>query len=136
MRVLAYSPMALGLLTGKYSADKLPSGPRSALAAKYFADPAFPGLVDTMRAVGAAHGGANEAQVALAWCSAKGTTPIPGARTLSQAKSNLGARKVKLTATEVAALDAAAAAITPVLSPDANPFPKKDVRTGLKMYDS
>jgi len=28
IRVIAYSPLGLGMLTGKYSASKLPTGPR------------------------------------------------------------------------------------------------------------
>jgi pyridoxine 4-dehydrogenase len=138
VKVLAYSPIALGLLTGKYSLpDQLPSGPRKLLAEKYLADPAFGQLISTMGEVGSkAHGGANPAQIALAWCIAKGTCPIPGARTLSQVKSNLAAASIKLSADEVAKLDAAAAAVTPVLKPDSAPFAKSDVFTGLKMFDS
>lgn len=136
VNVLSYSPLALGLLTGKYTAERLPSGPRKGLAEKYFADPAFGELTAAMAEVGRKSGGANPAQVALAWCIAKGTTPIPGARTLSQAQNNLGARSVKLTAADVATLDAKAAAIKPVLSPAMAPFPKEDIQTHLRMFDS
>jgi aryl-alcohol dehydrogenase-like predicted oxidoreductase len=89
-----------------------------------------------MKAVGEGHGGASPAQIAIAWCIAKGTCPIPGARTLSQAKSNLAAASIKLSAQEVAMLDAASAAVTPVLKPDGSPFAKKDVFTGMQMFDS
>eukprot|EP00306_Pavlova_sp_CCMP459_P011664 CAMPEP_0185188828 /NCGR_PEP_ID=MMETSP1140-20130426/5646_1 /TAXON_ID=298111 /ORGANISM="Pavlova sp., Strain CCMP459" /LENGTH=399 /DNA_ID=CAMNT_0027755343 /DNA_START=11 /DNA_END=1210 /DNA_ORIENTATION=- len=137
VRVLAYSPLCLGLLTGKYTETNLPSGPRKALAQKALADPGYKQLMATLTEVGAqGHSGASPAQVALAWTIAKGTTPIPGARTLSQAKSNLAARKLVLSTKEVQQLDAASAAVTPILSPDANPFPKVDKDTGLRMYDS
>jgi len=36
---IAYSPLALGLLSGKYGPGHLPSGPRKALAAPLFAAP-------------------------------------------------------------------------------------------------
>ena len=134
VQVLAYSPLGLGLLTGKYTAESLPTGPRKSIAEKALADPAFGPLLDTMREVG--RGSASPAQVALAWCAAKGTTVIPGARTLKQAESNLAARSLKLTAADVAALDAASAKLGPVLSPDSGPFPKKDKDTGLVMFDS
>ena len=134
VQVLAYSPLGLGLLTGKYTAESLPTGPRKSIAEKALADPAFGPLLDTMREVG--RGSASPAQVALAWCAAKGTTVIPGARTLKQAESNLAARNLKLTAADVAALDAASAKLGPVLSPDSGPFPKKDKDTGLVMFDS
>jgi hypothetical protein len=79
------SPLGLGTLTGKFSSDKLPSGPRKAIAEKLLDDPAFGQLITTMRTVGEAHDGATPAQVALGWCTAKGACVIPGARTLSQA---------------------------------------------------
>lgn len=135
--VLAYSPIALGLLAGKFALDgTLPDGPRRPLAEKYLADPKFGLLLDAMRQIGAAHDGASPATVAIAWCIAKGTVPIPGARTIKQARGNLAARELKLSAVEVATLDAAAKLVTPVLSPEVNPFPKKDVFTGLPMYQS
>jgi pyridoxine 4-dehydrogenase len=130
------SPLGLGTLTGKFSSDKLPSGPRKAIAEKLLDDPAFGQLITTMRTVGEAHDGATPAQVALGWCTAKGACVIPGARTLSQASSNVAAADLRLTPDEVARLDAASSAIKPVLMPETNPFPKKDVFTGLTMYDS
>jgi len=136
--VLAYSPLGLGLLTDKFALpDKLPKGPRKALAEQYLQDDGFVQLLKSMRQVGAeGHAGASPAQVALAWCIAKGACVIPGARTLKQAESNVAASQMTLTAAEVAMLDKAAAAVKPVLSPDSSPFPKKDIFTKLTMYDS
>lgn len=133
---IAYSPLALGLLTGKYTQTNLPEGPRRALAEKALADPAFSQLLLTMRTIGDAHGGATPAEVAIAWCLAKGAAVIPGARTISQARSDLAAARLKLNAEEVQLLDLASSAITPVLSPEVNPFPKEDIFTKLRMYDS
>ena len=136
VQVLAYSPMALGLLTGKFSKDKLPEGPRKLLAEQYLSDPNFEALIGTLRDVGAAHGGAAPAAVSLSWCIAKGASVIPGVRTRAQATSNVAAAKLALSAAEVARLDQAAAAVAPVLTPETAPFPKKDVFTGLTMFDS
>jgi pyridoxine 4-dehydrogenase len=137
VKVLSYSPIALGLLAGKYTPTNLPSGPRRFLAESYLKDPKYNDLIATMSQMGAdAHGGASPAQIALAWCIAKGTTPIPGARTLAQAKSNLAAASIKLSAAEVSQLDTAAAAVQAVLKPETSPFAKKDIGTGLKMFDS
>jgi len=133
---LAYSPLALGILTGKYTATNLPEGPRRAIAEKAVADPAFPALIATMTKVGAAHGGVTPAEVAIAWCAAKGASVIPGARTISQARSDLAAAKLRLSATEVAMLDQASDALAPLLSPEASPFPKQDVFTKMQMFDS
>jgi len=139
--VLAYSPLGLALLTGKYALpDKLPSGPRKALAEKFLRDPNFEALLATMRNIGATKllggGGASPAQIALAWCASKGACPIPGARNLKQATSNIEAAGIRLSPSEVAQLDAAASKVEGILSPSLNPFPKKDVFTGMTMYDS
>ena len=47
-------------------------------------------------------------QVAISWCMAQGTVPIPGAKTLQQAEDNLGALGWRLSDGEVRALSAAA----------------------------
>jgi len=134
VKVLAYSPLGLGLLSGKYSKEKLPEGPRAKLAEAFFerdADVATR-LVAAVKQVGDKHNG-TPSQVAINWCIAKGTVPIPGARNLKQLKENLSALDWKLDADDVAALDAACAGIQPLAK---SPFPEKDIRTGLRMFDS
>ena len=49
--------------------------------------------------------------MSLAWCMAKGTVPIPGARSRQQCLQNLGALELQLTTDEVDALDRAALAV-------------------------
>lgn len=138
--ILAYSPLGLGVLTGKFSLpDQLPEGPRRGLAEKYLKDPNFISLLDTMKDVGKSKfpgADASPAQIALAWCIAKGTCPIPGARNLKQVESNIAAAEIKLSSEEVARLDSAMAKVNYAVSPEMNPFAKKDVFTGMKMYDS
>ena len=90
-----------------------------------------------MRGIGAKRGpGATPSQVALAWCMAKGTTPIPGVRTVKQAEDNIQALKLKLDAREVLDLDAAAAACAEVLNPGINPMPKESVDTKRKFFEA
>lgn len=67
---------------------------------------------------------------------AKGTIPIPGVRTIKQAKQNLATVEWTLTAEEVKSLDEASAKVTGFVTPDKNPFPRTDVNTGLTLYDS
>jgi hypothetical protein len=50
-------------------------------------------------------------QVAINWCICKGTIPIPGAKSVEQARENIGALGWLLTASEVAQLDQAAASV-------------------------
>lgn len=136
VKVLAYSPLGLGALTGKFS-EKLPSGPREGLAKQFVADPGFNDLIGQMKAVAAGKGGsATPSQVALAWCMAKGTIPIPGARNARQARDNVGALSLRLTSREVEDLDAAASKVAPVLKPEINPMVRESLDTKIKMFES
>jgi len=103
IRLIAYSPLALGLLTGKYSAQgELPPGLRGVLFRQLL--PRIQPLLDTLGAIAASRE-KTPAQVALNWCLCKGTIPIPGAKTLAQAEQNTGALGWRLGAGEVEELD-------------------------------
>ena len=104
--LIAYSPLAQGLLTGKYTADAPPSGVRGRRAGKKRLVKIEP-LVARLREIGAAHDGKNPAQVSLNWTICKGTVPIPGAKNVRQAQENAGALGWRLTDEEVASLDKA-----------------------------
>jgi aryl-alcohol dehydrogenase-like predicted oxidoreductase len=88
VRILAYSPLACGRLTGKYDADNPPKGARK------FSDKVpwsqLTPLIDAMRGVAATHE-RSVSEVALKWCMQKGTVPIVGARTTAQMNANAGA---------------------------------------------
>lgn len=101
--LLAYSPLAQGRLTGKYSAENPPPGrrPFSAFPMQQI-DP----IVRELRRIGERHGGKTPAQVALNWVICKGAIPIPGAKTGEQAEQNAGALGWRLSDEEVRALDA------------------------------
>lgn len=135
VKVLSYSPLALGFLTGKYNKSYFPSGPRSKIAEELFKDDAFDQLLATMDGIAKRHD-ASTSQVALNWARAKGTIPIPGARNLKQVKQNLACLDWSLDADEMKSLDQASAKVTAFVTPDKNPFPREDRNTGLKMYDS
>ena len=107
VRLIAYSPLALGLLTGKYSTDAPPPGLRGFAYKDVL--PALPELLGTMREIGDGRGGKTPAQVAVNWCLCKDATPIPGVKNARQLEENLGALGWRLTREEVDALDAAAA---------------------------
>jgi aryl-alcohol dehydrogenase-like predicted oxidoreductase len=101
---LAYSPLGQGRLTGKYSATNPPPGART-----FSAHPMeqVDALVAVVRRIGEAHG-LTPGQVALAWCIAKGTVPIPGAKHRGQAEDNAGALGWEPSAQDLAELDGAA----------------------------
>ncbi len=104
IRVIAYSPLAKGLLTGKYSLERLPPGPRGLTAAPILGR--IGPLLKAMTEIGQDHGGKTNAQVALNWLICKGTLPIPGPKNAMQARQNAGGAGWRLTEAEVARLDA------------------------------
>ena len=113
--VIAYSPLAQGLLGGRYDADHRPGGVRAT-------NPLFgtenlrrvQPLLDVLREVAAAHD-AKPAQIALAWLlGLPRVVVIPGASSVEQMEFNAAAAELRLADDEQAALTAAARAFTPV----------------------
>ncbi|HEY5821410.1 MAG TPA: aldo/keto reductase, partial [Propionibacteriaceae bacterium] len=113
--VMAWSPLAQGLLGGKYDVDHRPGGVRAI-------NPLFgvenlrriAPLIALLRQVAAAHG-AKPAQVALAWLLAQPqVVVIPGASSVEQLEFNVAAADLDLSPAEVDELTAAAAAFTPI----------------------
>ena len=105
IRIISYSPLEQGLLTGRYTVSNPPAGVRARQYARIL--PKIPALIKLMTAIGQDHGGKSNAQVALNWTICKGTLPIPGAKNETQAQQNAGALGWKLTEAEVAKLDEA-----------------------------
>ena len=106
--ILAYSPLAQGLLTGKYTvgSDLQPTGARRI-------DPKFSkkGLqkiepvLAALQSIGEAHD-KTQVQVALNWLVGKGNVvPIPGAKNANQAEQNAGALGWEMTASDREQLD-------------------------------
>jgi aryl-alcohol dehydrogenase-like predicted oxidoreductase len=104
--LVAYSPIAKGVLTGKYTLEKVPPGIRGNYYGKERLAQVQP-LIRLLHETGQAHGGKSPAQVALNWLMCKGAVPIPGAKNARQAQENAGALGWKLTDKEVATLDEA-----------------------------
>ena len=96
--VIAYSPLAQGLLGGKYGPGNVPQD----LRANYgvFNQDNLrraPGVVETLRQVGE-HYGVTPAQVALAWLLLDPQViVIPGARSVAQLEANAAAADLHLT---------------------------------------
>lgn len=110
--VAPYFSLARGFLTGKYRRDEPhPETPRAAgVANDYVNDRGFAAL-DVVDAVAGAHGeGTSQAQVALAWIMAQPgiTSALASATSPDQVRELLGALELRLSAEEIAALDAAA----------------------------
>jgi aryl-alcohol dehydrogenase-like predicted oxidoreductase len=108
--LIAYSPLAMGLLTGKYTPETPPPGLRGRRYRRKLLVQ-IQSLIALLREVGANHGGKSPAQVALNWLICKGAVPIPGAKNVHQAQENIGALGWRLSAEEIALLDAASDAL-------------------------
>jgi aryl-alcohol dehydrogenase-like predicted oxidoreductase len=113
--VIAYSPLAQGLLGGRYTADNRPGGVRAV-------NPLFGTenlhrvrpLLDLLREIADAHQ-ARPAQIALAWLiGLPRVVVIPGASSVEQLEHNAAAAGITLADDEQAALTAAARAFSPV----------------------
>ncbi len=102
VRIIAYSPLGKGLLTGKYSVESPPPGVRGIQMRKLL--PQLPPLIDLLRTISEAHG-KTMAQVALNWTICHDTLPIPGAKNARQVENNVGAVGWRLTDEEVVQLD-------------------------------
>ena len=104
--LVAYRPLASGLLTGRYTRENRPGGIRGLMVNNNNYKRAQP-VVDLLRQIGEAHGGKTPSQVALNWVICKGALPIPGASKVKNLQQNAGALGWRLSPGEVQALDQA-----------------------------
>jgi aryl-alcohol dehydrogenase-like predicted oxidoreductase len=107
--LIAYSPIAQGLLTGKYGSGGRPSGimRRSGRAFGEKNLKKVEPIVNILREIGEAHE-KQPAQVALNWLiTQRNTLPIPGAKNERQARQNAGALGWEMTGDEAEKLELA-----------------------------
>ena len=117
--VIAYRPLELGLLSGKYHRANRPTDPVRADARLFLPQnlERVRGLIAALREVADAHS-ATPAQVALAWVIRHpAVTAIPGAASVEQLESNVAAAEIDLTDDEYRALQLASARFHPVSGP-------------------
>ncbi|KAJ4803506.1 NAD(P)-linked oxidoreductase superfamily protein [Rhynchospora pubera] len=107
IRMIAYSPLGLGMLTGKYNTSTLPSGPRALLFRQIL--PGLAPLLSFLRRIAQARG-KTMSQVAINWCICKGTIPIPGIKSVKHVEENLGSLGWRLNSDEILELESAAQA--------------------------
>jgi aryl-alcohol dehydrogenase-like predicted oxidoreductase len=114
--VIAWSPLAQGLLSGRYDAEHRPSGGVRAMNPHFLPENLrrAGSLIDTLREVASGHG-VTPAQVALAWVIRHPTVvAIPGASSVQQLEHNVAAADLVLKDDEIAALGQAAREYRPI----------------------
>jgi len=117
--VIAYSPLAQGLLSGKYDRSTRPANRVRATSPLFLPEnlDRAGALIATLREVADAHA-ATPAQIALAWVLHRpAVVAIPGASSVKQLESNVAAADIDLTEDEYQALRAAAERFRPVTGP-------------------
>ncbi len=104
--VIAYSPLAQGVLSGRYSRGNIPTGLRAYTAAfqPENLDKAIP-VIDALKRIALEHG-ATPTQVALAWLISKpNVVVIPGASSISQLQANVESAQLDLTDEDISELN-------------------------------
>jgi aryl-alcohol dehydrogenase-like predicted oxidoreductase len=104
--LIAYRPLAMGILTGKYTPQSPPRGVRALMYNRSRLEKLSP-LLAALRRIGAARG-KTPSQVAINWLLCKGVLPIPGAKDPSQARENAGAMGWRLDTADVQTLESLA----------------------------
>lgn len=134
--VLPWSPLAGGVLSGKYSRDDLGDTPATDSARRDInlsTGRLSERALDIATVVNevAAELGHSPAQVALAWtlCNPAVTSPVIGARNSAQLRDNLGALDVAFSGEHRARLDSASA-VDPCFPHDMIDTPKADLMLG------
>ncbi|XP_077244604.1 NAD(P)-linked oxidoreductase superfamily protein [Tasmannia lanceolata] len=112
--MIAYSPIAQGVLTGKYTPENPPSGPRGRIYTPEFLTKLQP-LLSRIKEIGQNYNKTNT-QVVLNWLIAQeNIVPIPGAKNAEQAKEFAGALGWRLTDEEITELRTLASETKPVI---------------------
>ena len=108
--LLAYMPLAMGALSGKYRPGSIPADWMRRRMTKTFRPAEIASaiaVVERLAEIGKKYG-KTPAQVALRWVIEQGAVPIPGAKNGVQARENAGALSFSLSQGELSELSAAA----------------------------
>ena len=123
LSILAYSPLAQGILTGKFGRDhKFAEGDHRAKNKLFYIKENYDRVQDALEKLRpiAERNECSMAQLAIAWLIAQPqTSAIVGARNMEQARGNAKAAEVKLSASDMKEIDAIGRTVTDHL--DDNP---------------
>jgi aryl-alcohol dehydrogenase-like predicted oxidoreductase len=126
--IIAFSPLAMGLLSGRYHRGNLPVNPARVNDRRFHPDnlERTTDLITTLREVADAHS-AIPAQIALAWVIHRSAVAaIPGASSVEQLEHNVAAAEIQLADDEYQALQEASSRFLPSTTPDTPPHPDRN----------
>ena len=110
LALLPWSPLAGGILAGRYDQGDIPEGSRADRAGKMFRDRVSSRGVEVARQLGqmAKEKGITTAQLALLWCMVQPgvTSPITGPRTLEHIQSFIAVMEMTLSGEDLQKIDA------------------------------
>jgi len=109
---LAYSPIAQGVLSGKYTPQTPPRGILRSIRYRRTKLERLQPLIEVMTEISEKNGGKTLAQIAINWVLSKGAIPIVGTKNMIQIKDNIAALDWQLSDEDVAILDDASRILT------------------------
>jgi diketogulonate reductase-like aldo/keto reductase len=121
--IIAYSPLAQGLLSGRYDQANRPTDGVRASSPRFHPEnlERTSKLIAVLREVADAHS-ATPAQIALAWVIHRpAVAAIPGASSVEQLESNVAAAEIQLSDDEYQALQTVSDRFCPTAAPSAPP---------------
>jgi aryl-alcohol dehydrogenase-like predicted oxidoreductase len=132
--LIAYSPLAQGLLSGKFDRYSRPTDTVRVASPHFYPDnlDRAGDLIGTLREVADAHS-ATPAQIALAWViHHPAVAAIPGASSVEQLESNIAAAEIQLSDHEYQALNMASARFHPAVAAEVSPSAKFALKHSVK----
>lgn len=102
---LAYSPIAQGVLSGKYTPQNPPRGILRSRKYRRTVLKRLQPLIEVMTEISEKNGGKTLAQIAINWVLSKGAIPVVGTKNMIQIKDNIAALDWQLPDEDIANLD-------------------------------
>jgi len=102
---LAYSPIAQGVLSGKYTPQNPPRGILRSRKYRRTVLKRLQPLIEVMTEISEKNGGKTLAQIAINWVLSKGAIPVVGTKNMIQIKDNIAALDWQLSDEDIANLD-------------------------------
>ena len=109
---MAYSPIAQGVLSGKYTPQNTPRGILRSRKYRRTVFKRLQPLIEVMTEISEKNGGKTLAQIAINWVLSKGAVPVVGTKNMTQIKDNIAALNWQLSDEDIANLDDASRILT------------------------